>query len=195
MDVVQLGKALVPKSRLSEFTGRKKTMADLEEEMRPEPTEQENLSRRVQELEAQVAALRRLIILGQSASSAIHTRRLQIRDEESRKMARLESLFHKLYSGTRVSMSTIMSTRRNRETSDARMVLFACIQKAEPSIARASIAARYGKDQAAMHNALKRIERATPSQRRNVDEIVKAYRNGGSDGRRADREDGASSHD
>jgi chromosomal replication initiation ATPase DnaA len=176
MDVVQLGKALVPKSRLKEFTGQKKTMAELEEQMRPPPSESEMMQQRLDKLEQQVAALRRLIILSQASATAAHTRRLQIREEESVKMARLERIYFKLYTGTKVSLSTIMSTARTRPVSDARMILFASIVRAEPSIAKSAIAARYGKDQAAIHWAMRRIELATPSQRRNCDEIVKVYR-------------------
>lgn len=176
MDTVQLGKALVPKSRLSEFTGKKKTMAELEEEMRPPPSDAESVDRRIKALEEQVAALRRLIILGQSSSTATHMRRLQIRDEESRKIEKIEKVYFKHYRGVPVSLSTIMSSIRTRSVSDARMVLFCSIVKAERDIAYGTIAARYGKHNAVIHHAMSRMETASPDLQRNVDEIVEAYR-------------------
>ena len=176
MDTVQLGKALVPKGRLSEFTGKKKTMADIEEEMRLPPSETELVERRIRALEEQVAALRRLIILGQSSATATHMRRLQIRDEQSQKIERIEKVYFRHYRGVVVSLNTLMSTIRTRTVSDARMVLFCSIVKAEPDIAYSAIAARYGKHNAAIHHAVIRIEQCSPEIQQNVDEIVEAYR-------------------
>lgn len=176
MDAVQLGKALVPKSRLSEFTGKKKTMAQIEEEMRPPPSDAEVFERRIAALEEQVAALRRLIILGQSSATAVHMRRLQIRDEQSQKIEKIEKIYFRHYRGVVVSLNTIMSTIRTRAVSDARMVLFCSILKAEPDIARGTIAARYGKHSAAIFHAEARLEQASPEIQQNVDEIVEAYR-------------------
>jgi hypothetical protein len=175
MTTVQVGKALVPASRLREFTGQKKTMAELEVEMRPPPSAEDQMLQRIKALEEQVTALRRLIALGQSAASATQTRRMEVRDRESQMLQRLETIFFRMYSGTKISLSTIMSSARSRAISDARAVLICSIVKAEPSIAYVSIAARYAKHATAVHYALRRYAGMTPSQKRNVEEIVQAY--------------------
>jgi chromosomal replication initiation ATPase DnaA len=174
MDTVQLGKALVPRNRLSEFTGKKKTMAQVEEEMRPPPTEQEQMSKRIKALEEQVAALRRLIILSRPSKSAVQAKRLQMREMQEKQMERIERIFFRFYSPA-ITMHELMTTKRTKAVTDARMVLVSVIKKAEPAISESAIGVRYGKDQAGIYALLRRMEFATPSQKRNCEEIVKVY--------------------
>lgn len=175
MTTVQIGKALVPESRLAEFTGQRKTMAQVEAQMRPPPTEGDKLLERIKALETQVASLRRLVVLGHSSASATKVQRLQVRDRETELIQRIEILFFRMYLGTKVSLSTLMSTTRTKAVSDARTVLFCSITMAEPGISKSTIAARYAKHDTAIHFALRRYDRLTPSQKRNIQEIVRAY--------------------
>lgn len=182
MDTVQLGKALVPRSRLSEFTGKKKTMAQMEEEMRPPPTEAEQMTKRITALEEQVAALRRLIVLSRPARSATQAKRLQMREMQDAQMTRIERVFLKLYKPS-ITLHELMTAKRTKSVTDARMVLASVIKKAEPAIPESAIAVRYGKEQAGIHALLRRMEFATPSQKRNCEEIVQVYLAGKEDDR------------
>jgi hypothetical protein len=174
MKLVVMGKALIPMSRIREFTGERQKMSDFAKSNQSSAPEipLERIALKIARLDSEIASLRKLILSGGSGAAASRSYRAQLREEETEKMVCVERIFFDQYSGPPTTPGEIRSERRTRDLFLARSVLFSSIKAVAPEITWTAIGLHYARHGTSVSHLVGKQASLPPTQKKDIRRIV-----------------------